>query len=461
MRRIRLWPKGLTGRVMIVLLAAIVVEFAGTLLLFGEAERLLLRSGQAHRVAEQLVVADRVLRLTPERNRPYVAPSLSTRHVRFALHDTAPLALNETRVSNAAEKEITSWEPSLQGRVLRLGVTPSINGDKPNRLIGALQLEDGGWVYFHSREAISIWRAPLNWVISLLFLAGAVLVIATLLVRTMGAPLRALASATDNIGFAQRRIIIESSGPQELRRLAEAFNAMQERIEELLESRTEALLAVSHDLRTPLSRLKLRLHGRMRPEDPEAMRADVEEMQTMLDSLLEYLGGGDGTRNDPPTRTNLAALVQTIAENAEEAGHDVRWEGPARMEAVVQISALGRAITNLVENAVKYGERAEIRYFLAGEQAVIEIHDHGPGIPEDMLLLVTQPFFRADSARARDTKGLGLGLSVVDRIISQHGGTLALENAENGLIARIFLPVEGGSFGRNQKKQNGNILLRF
>ncbi|RKF18288.1 HAMP domain-containing protein [Altericroceibacterium spongiae] len=460
MKRIRLWPRGLTGRVMIVLLVAILVEFAGTLLLFGEAERLLLRSGQAHRVAEQLVVADRVLRLTPRHNRPYVAPSLSTRHVRFALQDNAPKDWRATRLSAVAEKEIMSWEPSLQGRVLQLGVT-GVDGGKPNRLIGALQMENGGWIYFQSREAINRWNAPFDWLVSLLFLVAAVLLVSALLVRTLGAPLRALSAATDNIGFARRKIMIESSGPQELRRLADAFNAMQDRIEELLESRTQALLAVSHDLRTPLSRLKLRLHGRMHPEDPAAMRADVEEMQAMLDSLLEYLGGGDGTRNDPPTRTNIAALIQTIASNAEEAGHDVRWQGPPRLEAIIQISALGRAITNLVENAVKYGERADIHYFQKREEVVIEIRDRGPGIPEDMLPLVTEPFFRADTARARDTKGLGLGLSVVDRIVALHGGSLELENTQSGLIARMRLPIEGISFTSRLKKEDGNILIRF
>ncbi|MFZ5748414.1 MAG: ATP-binding protein [Pseudomonadota bacterium] len=459
MTRIRLWPVGLTGRVTLVLLLAILIEFAGTVLLFGEAERLMLRTGEAHRVAEQLVVADRVLTRTAPDDRAHVAPGLSTRHVSFDYASAPPGTLIGGRVADAALREILSWEPSLEGRTLRLGVTRGNKGG--NRMVGALQTRDGAWIHFQSREPVSRWHAPVDWLLSLLFLAGAVLVVTALLVRTLAAPLRALAQAANRIGFADSRVRVESTGPQELRRLADAFNAMQTRIAELLESRTQALLAVSHDLRTPLARMKLRLGGGERPEDRIAMRADVDEMQDMLDSLLDYLGGGSELDSDPAERTNLAALAQLIVEQQQDMGAEASYKGPDRLDAVLHRVALRRAIANLVENAIKYGGCAEVALTRDGGDAVLAVADRGPGIAAEALPHVTEPFYRADEARARSTRGLGLGLAVVARVVAAHGGTLTLTNREQGLVAAIRLPIAGKPPVAPDEMPSGNLLIRF
>jgi two-component system, OmpR family, osmolarity sensor histidine kinase EnvZ len=439
MSRVHLWPASLTGRITLVLLVAVLVEFAGTVLVFGEAERLLLRTGQAQRVAEQVVAAEQVLGRLPPDVRLQAAPGLSTRHVAFAASANPPPAREQSDITRAARTAMLDWEPTLQSDDLRVGLTRGKFGGQ--RLEGGLRTDDGSWILFRSREPVSHWHASVRWLASLVLLATAVLVVAVLLVRTMAAPLRALTSAADRIGLDARPILIEPGGPQEMRRVAEAFNAMQARIGELIDSRTEALLAVSHDLRTPLSRLKLRLHGRLRDGDQEAMQEDVAEMQAMLDSLLAYLShGADG---EAPASTDLAALLHSVARNSDAVGHKVRLNGAGvPLTAMVDAGAVRRAVTNLVENALRYAGDAEIDLRLEGDTAVIAVRDHGPGIPPDQLAHVTAPFFRGDAARARDTAGMGMGLAVVERVAQQHGGELRLGNAEPGLRAELLLPLE-------------------
>ena len=438
MSRVRLWPASLTGRVTLVLLVAILVEFGGTVLVFGEAERLLLRTGQAQRVAEQVVAAEQVLGQLPRDMRAEIAPGLSTRHVVFAASDTPPVSGRQSDITRAARSAMLQWEPALEEDGLRVGLTGSSFGAQ--RLQGGIRTADGGWILFRLREPVSHWHASLQWLASLVFLAGAVLLAAVLLVRTMAAPLRALANAADRIGVGRQPILIEPGGPQEMRRLAEAFNAMQARIGELLDSRTEALLAVSHDLRTPLSRLKLRLHGRLREGDQEALQADVAEMQEMLDSLLAYLA--DGAEGGERARTDLAALVRSIVHNAHAVGAEVTLAAePTPLHAVVDAGAVRRAVTNLVENALRHAGDATVSLARAGDQATIAVRDHGPGIPTDQLAQVTVPFFRGDSARARDTAGMGMGLAVVERVAQQHGGRLHLTSADPGLRAELILPL--------------------
>ncbi|WP_347301995.1 ATP-binding protein [Croceibacterium sp. TMG7-5b_MA50] len=439
MSRVHLWPASLTGRITLVLLVAVLVEFAGTVLVFGEAERLLLRTGQAQRVAEQVVAAEQVLGPLPPAVRAKAAPGLSTRHVAFAASATAPPVRPQSDVTRAALAAMLDWEPTLQKDALRVGLSQGKFGGR--RLEGGVRTDDGSWILFRSREPVSHWHASLRWIASLVMLATAVLLVAVLLVRTMAAPLRALSSAADRIGLSPQPILIEPGGPQEMRRLAEAFNAMQSRIGELIDSRTEALLAVSHDLRTPLSRLKLRLHGRLREGDQEAMQDDLAEMQAMLDSLLTYLShGADG---QTPVRTDLAALLRSVAANAEAVGHHVDTMGvEAPLHATVDAGAIRRAVTNLVENAFRYAGDAVLSLRTDGAHAIIAVRDHGPGIPAEQLPHVTAPFFRGDLARARDTAGMGMGLAVVERVAQQHGGSLQLGNATPGLRAELFLPLD-------------------
>ena len=439
-RRARLWPVGLTGRVIVVLLVAIMVEFLATVLVFGESERLLVRTGQAQRVAEQLVVAERVLATTPPAVRPDLARRLSTQHVSIGWTPDAPSSRPLTPFTQAAERVFRSWEPSLAGRQLYLRTAGDVDGNgHGSRIFGALALPDGSWLRFRSVEPVARWYLDYRTLLSMLFVALAVVAVAALLVRTLAAPLGALADVADRIGREQGVVELVPDGPGELRRVAVALNAMQHRIRQLIDDRTQALVAVSHDLRTPLARLKLRLAER--GDDRAGMRDDLEEMDAMLHSLFEFMRGGDD--RGETVRSNLASLVITEVEREEDLGRPVRYDGPARLDADLHPVPIRRALANLIENALKYGGSAEVSLAQADGAVRLSVRDRGPGMPDAELAEATRPFVRGDAARARDTRGLGLGLAIVAQVAALHDGTLDLANADGGgLIATLMFPAQ-------------------
>lgn len=429
--RARLWPGGLVGRVTLVLLAAIVVEFVATILIFGEAERLLVRSTQAQRIAEQIVVADRVLAATPLKRRATVARQLSTHHVKLDWGGEPDLPDANSGLAGVIERIFIDWEPVLRSRELELRVP------KSGRLSGGMRMDDGTWLHFRSAEPISRWHPTTQLLLSLAIVVLAVVAVAALLVHTLGAPLRALADVAGRIGFAEGQVEIEPRGPRELRRLSEALNAMQARIRWLVESRTEALIAVSHDLRTPLARLKLRVSERT--PDKSAMIDDLDEMDAMLTSLLDFMRGGSGVERVP---LNLASLVMTEVEREEDLGRAVSFTGEARVSIMGDPVALRRALVNLVENALKYGHRADVALHVEDGWAVLHVRDHGPGMAPAELVRATEAFYRGDTARARDTRGLGLGLAIVAQVAQMHDGSLGLENdPRGGLCVTLRLPL--------------------
>jgi len=214
---------------------------------------------------------------------------------------------------------------------------------------------------------------------------------------------------------------------------------MQHRIHTLIADRMEALAAVGHDLRTPLSRLLLRTEAIDDRDLRGSMAGDIIEMERMVASLLAYLGGED----DPevPVRIDLASMAATLVDEVTDAGGVALYDGPDHLELSLRPVNFKRAVRNLVENAAKYGETVRVTLASADGAAILAIEDDGPGIPEDRIEEVLRPFVRLDAARGRDTQGLGLGLAIAARAIEREGGTLHLENrAEGGLRAQVTLP---------------------
>jgi signal transduction histidine kinase len=269
----------------------------------------------------------------------------------------------------------------------------------------------------------------------------ALIVLATvaLLVRTLSAPLRRLSDNSQLIGTSARIEFEETRGPRELRRLSRALNEMQDRIEGLIAQRTNALAAVSHDLRTPLARLRLRLSSIDDPDDRMAAERDIGEMGRMLQELLDYFDSGENGRERESI--DLASLCSTICEEFEDLGADVVYRGPERLTLPAHYDPLRRAITNLVDNAVKYGGRAELSLSNITDGVAIEVNDEGPGIPDADLDRVLLPFERSNIARGDAHPGIGLGLSIARRAADQHGGRLQLRNRQpSGLSAVLFIP---------------------
>ncbi len=257
--------------------------------------------------------------------------------------------------------------------------------------------------------------------------------------RWLSRPINQLAQAASELGESlERAPLDETRGPSEIRQASMVFNQMQARLKQQIAERNRFLAAVSHDLRTPITRLKLRAVKIDAQDLQEDIQHDLNEMTAMIDATLDYLRG-DG-RPEKSCCLDVSALVHSLAENAGEQGEIVTVSGIAQ-PIMAQPMVLQRCLNNLIENALRYGNRADIKLDDTGDKLIIEIHDTGAGIPEDQLEAVFAPFYRLDQSRSRHTGGVGLGLSTARDIAQKMGGSLALRNAsEGGLIATLALP---------------------
>lgn len=261
-------------------------------------------------------------------------------------------------------------------------------------------------------------------------------------VRFLTAPLKAISGEIRNTdAFLSRSKPLSATGSLEIRDLARALNDLRTRIHEMMRSRTGMLRSVSHDLRTPLTRVRLRAERIGDATIRDQILADVEQIDALIDITLDYLR--DDRNKEASERTDVASILQTICADFSDMGAGIRYTGPSRLVWHCKPMALSRAITNLCENGIKFGGEVEMALKPAGQFLTIEIRDRGPGIPEQFTARVLEPFFQMDPARTNSAKarGFGLGLSIVDEIVRDHGGRLEFENTVPcGLSVRIVLP---------------------
>lgn len=430
------------GRLLVILLLTVTVEFSASTLLYERASEFSVREDEARRLAEHLVVASQMLEEQEPAKRPAIARALDTDRYRVVWSAQAPAHSSFSPHMSGMQRQILAWEPQLARADLRLRLAALHDG---STVVGELQLADRSWMSFQMRTESGGWGLGLGRVLRALVPALLLLGLSALLIRSTLRPLRTLIGATRRVGVGESEQVPEA-GTAEIRQLIHAFNEMQERIHDLIDSRTQALAAVSHDLRTPLARLELRLDGVRDGALRDELQGEVAEMRDMIASLLAFLAGeGDP---EPPALADLAVMVATLVDDAADRGSEAIYRGPAHFEWRMRVSAMRRAIANLIENALHYG--GQVRVTLAGSAAdgvTLTVSDDGPGIPETRIADVLRPFVRLDEARARNTKGLGLGLAIVAKVVAGEGGTLVLENrAGGGLDVVVRLPrYERGS----------------
>jgi len=284
------------------------------------------------------------------------------------------------------------------------------------------------------------WSGP--WAVTLLFAIVSVSLLGLWAARALTAPLSSFAKAAEsfslNGGAADP---LPERGPEEIRSVAKALNRMRERITTLIDDRTRMLAAISHDLRTPITRMRLRSEFIEDEVHRGRMMGDLDQMRSMLEAVLSFL------RNDRKleamTLTDIATTLQLVTDQFTDMGHKVAYDGPEHAMAIVRPDDLGRTITNLVENSVRFGAMATIRLRASPDSVTIEVEDDGPGISDARKDVMLEPFVRGDDARNMDeTTGFGLGLSIARAIVLAHGGKLSLnDRAPHGLIVCIQLPV--------------------
>lgn len=271
---------------------------------------------------------------------------------------------------------------------------------------------------------------------ALLFMCVGVAAMSAWAVWRVIRPLRRLSEKADAFGRAIVLAPIEEEGPFEIRSAARAFNLMQERITRSIHDRTRMLAAISHDLRTPLTRMRLQLDIGSTDIARGKLRRDVGLMQSMVTSALAFLSGS--FNEEEKEWFDLGALLSTLCDEYEETGALVRYEGPEQIRFFCRPNAITRALTNLIENGIHFGDKVLVKASAESGAIVIGVEDDGPGIPKDRVKDVVEPFVRLDRSRSNRPGSVGLGLSIVKEIVEAHGGALELiDRQPTGLIARI------------------------
>jgi signal transduction histidine kinase len=258
--------------------------------------------------------------------------------------------------------------------------------------------------------------------------------------RLLAHPIREFATASERLGVDLTAPPLAVRGPQEMRATIRAFNRMQGRLRRFLEDRTQMLAAISHDLRAPLARLRLRAELVADGEQQRKMFDDLDVMNAMIDSTLAF--ASDDSRQEPRRLVDIGVLVGDICEDAADTGGKVSYLGPRGIDVPCRPTLVHRAVANLIDNAVKYGCDARVRIDRDGDRVLIIVDDDGPGIPVEEQEKVFSPFYRLEAARDPGKAGVGLGLSVARTVAREHGGDVRLSNRHGGgLSALIELPV--------------------
>ena len=441
----RLLPKSLIGQIALLMAVALLIAQAiNFTLVFNERQRATRAQVEGPAISRFLAVAQRVATAGPEQRRALLPER--GRRTRYSLDEASLLdpTRNENRIAQRLRE--TAAENGLVLRDARGRVSqnvPSLRRRGSNRPIQLLllsaQLDDGVWL-----NARMVTQRPNPWLAAraagstlliYLIVLGAMIWMATRLAR----PLRDLTVAAERFQRPGEASRVEPRGPADVKRAIEAFNAMSNRVGNMLDEKDRMLGAIGHDLRTPLASLRIRAESVEPEAERQKMIQTIEEMTAMLDNTLTLARSG---RSMEPARiVDVTALVDSVVEEFRALGHDVEM-APGKREAVsIQPNLLRPAIRNLIENAVKYGGSAHAKVAASGDKVAIEIADSGPGIPEAELQRVQEPFFRLESSRSRETGGSGLGLTLARAAAQAHNGSLELENrAGGGLLARIMLP---------------------
>ena len=442
---LRLWPRSLGGRTALVLLLALTLVQVAGLAIHALDRTDALRFAQIRDMAVRAISVYRTIAFADPDSREAVAHAIGT-------HDGILVQLADAPPVSALAP---AW-PELQ-RALRINMqlVPMPPPERPReyvwlggpgarRVLIGMRMADGTWVN------VTVPMPPVRWLLSGTFLVAFLLMTAAAAaltlwaVRRLTAPVATLAAAAERLGRDVNAPPLPEDGPAELATAAAAFNTMAARIRRFLADRQFMLAAIGHDLRTPVTRLKLRAEF---IEDDELRRktlADLDELEAMVAATLAF--GRDTLSDEPLVALDLAELLRTLLDEAAdawpEAAERLAYAGPDHLTISARPLALKRALTNLVSNAVKYGGTARITLAPPGDgMVVVLVDDDGPGIPPEETERIFQPFVRLEASRNRETGGVGLGLTIARNILRAHGGDVTLAaRPGGGTRAKATLP---------------------
>lgn len=467
-RLARFWPRRMAARMILLTLAGFVIAQVIVFAVLTWDRRETFREYESYRLIERISVTLRIVEASPPDMGRAIADNASSPFMDFWVspgavlppgieagnfwhegHDDRIAALKE-RIGQDRDIRFNRGEAFLQGATLperlRRGRDhehddePAFRRYRPDFAL-SIPLADGRWLNagFNFRR-----RAPdIGFPVMLSFLVtGSILALVIIFsVRRVSRPLETLASAADRMGRGETVEPIPEEGPDDLKETIRAFNLMQERLRRFVADRTKMLAALGHDLRTPITSLRLQAEFVEDEELRARMQRQLDDMQQMAESALAF--ARDAADGEPTSRTDLGALAESIVEDLEGLGLAVTCTSAE--ETIVHACrpvSLKRALTNLIRNAVAYGGGADVSVRMANGEILIEVADHGPGIPDADMERAFTPFERLDPARSAETGGAGLGLTIARTIARAHGGDVRLANRpEGGLVATIALPA--------------------
>jgi len=438
--------------VTVVLTVVVTWSLAGLFNVFGGvwAQPSLERSGLLGEAADMV----RIIEAAPPPLREQLAGAATTRTTRVGWYAaTSPVATVLERVTGQASEDGRDVMGKLLGNRRRVVLNPDGSSDAllstpefqeertkdRHAYVLAVQYSDDSWLVFTVPERL--WGLPWQdrWAIWLAFFTVSTGIVSTIATRQLVRPIKKFAEAIRLFGTNPQAPPVAETGPRELTDVISAFNAMRAQIQKFVAYRTAMLAAISHDLRTPLTRIRLR--GEFIEDEGQQARLfrDVDELQAMVDGALAFFRGD--AEEEAVTSFDLPGVLQTIANDYADQDIEITYTGPRRAVYRGQPFALKRAFANLIENAVKYGTPPTIKLSYQEKTITVLVRDQGPGIPTEALERVFSPFYRLESSRNRTTGGVGLGLTAALAIVQGHGGDIVLSNLPTGgLGALVTLP---------------------
>lgn len=434
----RLIPETTTARAIAVLLSGLVLFHVASIWIFQIGLDSEVGLTNEVRLAERLFTIKRALASLPPTDREQMAHSLSGGPIevhwsKIALTiETNPGA----RMADGLRQRLLQLAPELDSGLI-IGLDSE--GD-PHLVLVSIKLADQSWANFSIIRLAGAHASLARVVASTSLMALSVLLLSVVILRSVTRPLRQCAAAVKRLYLDAEPHPIAISGPREIRDLAAAFNELQDRVKRLIDQRTLTLAAISHDLKAPLTRAKLRVEDVENSELRQNIESDLTEMLVMIDSTLEFLRGDQS--EEAFREIDLNAILQSICDDMVDLGHAISLTTPSKLFFRGRHLALKRALGNLIVNATQYGTRVRIAASLRSSEVMILIDDNGPGIPEDQREAVFAPFHRLEGSRNRAAGGTGLGLTIARSVIRSHGGDVTLSDAPSGgLRAIVRLPL--------------------
>lgn len=436
----RLWPDSLASRLIALLLLALALAQVVSLLVFSHERGRAAELSARQYVQNRVVSTVNLLADTPAEQRRAVLRRANTAGLRVHLaRQPRRIGPPETAEERALAGHLREALGASAGAI-HVRLRGGRDVDRPLIAI-AVQLTDGPWLL-----AVKILREPPpQWsaasLLALLLSALFIVVAVILGVRGITASLRRLSDAADRLGRGERLPALPETGPADLRRTAAAFNRMQARLERFLSDRTRMLAAVSHDLRTPITALRLRAEFIEDDDNRAHIQQTLDDMQRITEATLDFARSETGS--EASQSVNLSVLIERLASGHQAMGHDVSVSAPGDVTLTCRRSLITRALRNLIDNALTYGGRAKLTLNARDDRLAIHVADAGPGIPAADRERVFDPFVRLEGSRNAETGGVGLGLSIARGAARAHGGDIRfVDDPQAGFTVVLSLPRE-------------------